>query len=120
VVVSFNALHWIRRQDEALRSICAAMKPRRASPASTGLQRKAEEPGTCARGDVFLGAMGAVLQGFPPTLPAREAGAYSGMTEHNGLRVIDVQCEDKSWDFESRSAFEAFGKVTFVEWRTDG
>jgi trans-aconitate 2-methyltransferase len=27
VVVSFNALHWIRRQDEALRSICAAMKP---------------------------------------------------------------------------------------------
>ena len=36
------------------------------------------------------------------------------MAEHNGLRVIDVQCEDKSRDFESRSAFEAFGEVTFV------
>jgi len=38
------------------------------------------------------------------------------MAEHNGMRAIDVQSEDKSWDFKSRSAFEAFGEVTFVEW----
>jgi trans-aconitate 2-methyltransferase len=30
--------------------------------------------------------------------------------------VVHVQDEDKSWDFKTRSAFEAFGSVTFVEW----
>ena len=34
----------------------------------------------------------------------------------NGLQVVHVQDEDKSWDFKTRSAFEAFGSVTFVEW----
>ena len=38
------------------------------------------------------------------------------MAEHNGMRAIDVQSEDKSWDFKSHFLFEAFGEVAFVEW----
>src|SRR5260370_484132 len=42
--------------------------------------------------------------------------AYSELARGNGLQVIHVQHKDKSWDFKTRSAFEAFGSVTFVEW----
>ena len=42
--------------------------------------------------------------------------AYSELARRNGLQVVHVQDEDESWDFKTRSAFEAFGSVTFVEW----
>jgi len=73
LVVSFNALHWIPQQDEALQSIYAAMKSG-ARPASNGLQRRAQEPGTCARGDMFLVTMGAILRTISQTLSAPDAG----------------------------------------------
>jgi hypothetical protein len=38
------------------------------------------------------------------------------MAERNGLRVRRIHTEAKAWDFKSRSAFFAFGSVTFVEW----
>jgi len=42
--------------------------------------------------------------------------AYSELARRNGRQVVHVQDDNKSWDFKSRSAFEAFGSVTFVEW----
>ena len=41
---------------------------------------------------------------------------YCELAARNGLEVVSVQSEDKAWDFKTRSAFEAFGEVTFVEW----
>ena len=41
---------------------------------------------------------------------------YEAMAERNGLRVCRIHTEAKAWDFKSRSAFFAFGSVTFVEW----
>jgi trans-aconitate 2-methyltransferase len=41
---------------------------------------------------------------------------YAALAEQNGLRVRQVHTADKAWDFGSRSAFEAFGSVTFIEW----
>jgi trans-aconitate 2-methyltransferase len=32
------------------------------------------------------------------------------------LQVRRIRTQDKSWDFKSRPAFQAFGSVTFVEW----
>jgi len=75
VVVSFNALHWIRQQDEALRSICSAMKPGTRAQLRLVCKGKRRSLEHSDRGDVSLGAMGAILQGFSPTLPARDPGA---------------------------------------------
>ena len=41
---------------------------------------------------------------------------YGATAERNGLRVRRIHTEAKAWDFKSRSAFFAFGSVTFVEW----
>ena len=41
---------------------------------------------------------------------------YCELATVKGLEVVNVQGEDESWDFKTRSAFEAFGEVTFVEW----
>ena len=42
--------------------------------------------------------------------------AHNDLARRSGLQVVHVHDKDKSWDFKTRSAFEAFGSVTFVEW----
>ncbi len=116
VVVSFNALHWIRQQDEALQSIYAAMKP--GARAQLRLVCKGERRSlehvieqTC-----FSPRWAQYYQGFHQPYLHLTPEQYSELAERNGLQVTHVETEDKSWDFKSRSAFEAFGEVTFVEW----
>ena len=41
---------------------------------------------------------------------------YGALAERNGLHVCRSHTEAKAWDFKTRSAFLAFGSVTFVEW----
>jgi trans-aconitate 2-methyltransferase len=38
------------------------------------------------------------------------------LAELNGLHTCCVHTQLKSWDFKSRSVFQSFGLVTFVEW----
>jgi trans-aconitate 2-methyltransferase len=116
VVVSFNALHWIRQQDEALQSIYAAMKPGARAQlrlvcdgSRRSLEHVIEE--TC-----FSPRWAPYYQGFHQPYLHLTPEQYSEAAERNGLQVIHFETEDKSWDFKSRSAFEAFGEVTFVEW----
>jgi trans-aconitate 2-methyltransferase len=116
VVVSFNALHWIRQQGEALQSIYAALKP--GARAQLRLVCKGERRSlehvleeTC-----FSPRWVQYYQGFHQPYLHLTPEQYSDLAARNGLQVTDVETEDKSWDFKSRSAFEAFGEVTFVEW----
>ena len=116
LVVSFNALHWVPRQEEALQSIYAAMK----SDASAQLRmvckgrRKSlehvlEETRLSPRWAQYFEQFHTPYLHLTPE-------AYSELAGRNGLRVIHIRNQDKSWDFKTRSAFEAFGSVTFVEW----
>ena len=41
---------------------------------------------------------------------------YGILAERVGFRVLRTHTEAKAWDFQSRSAFLAFGSVTFIEW----
>jgi trans-aconitate 2-methyltransferase len=41
---------------------------------------------------------------------------YAELAKQRGLHVRRIHMEAKAWDFESRSAFFAFGLVTFVAW----
>ena len=116
VVVSFNALRWIRQQDEALRSICAAMKPgARAQPrlVCKGERRSLEHvlEATC-----FSPRWAQYYQGFQQPYLHLTPKQYNALAERCGLKMIHIDTEGKCWDFQSRSAFEAFGEVTFVEW----
>jgi trans-aconitate 2-methyltransferase len=118
VVVSFNALHWIPEpeQDDALRSICRAMKP----DATAQLRLVPEGPRkslenvieeTCHElrwSQYFQGHRDPYLHITPEQ--------YAAAAERNGLCVNEIRTEDKAWDFGSRDAFAAFGEVTFIAW----
>lgn len=116
LVVSFNALHWIPEQDKAVQSICAGMKPGACAQlrfvgkgARHSLEHVLEK--TC-----YSARWGKYFEGFQQPYLHLTPEQYSALAERHCLQVVQVDNEDKSWDFKARSAFEAFGEVTFVEW----
>ncbi|MGA7901928.1 MAG: methyltransferase domain-containing protein [Terrimicrobiaceae bacterium] len=116
LVVSFNALHWIREQDQALRSIRTAMKPDGAAqlrlvPAGKrkSLENVIEETRLSSRWVRYF-------RGFNDPYLHLTPEQYGALAERNSLQIRRIHTEAKAWDFESRPAFLAFGSVTFVEW----
>src|ERR1700747_3030327 len=116
LVVSFNALHWIPDQDNALRSIRAAMKSNglaqlRLVPAGKrkSLENVIEEARLAANWVRYF-------KDFHDPYLHLTPEQYEALAERNGLHVRRIHTEDKAWDFKSHDAFLAFGSVTFVEW----
>ena len=115
-VVSFNALHWIPEQDEALQSIRATMK--RGARAHfrlvpTGerksLEAVVEEARKSPRWTQYYA-------GFRDPYLRLTPEQYADATERNGFRVVRIHTDAKAWDFQSRDAFHAFCAVGLVEW----
>ncbi len=116
VVLSFNALHWVPQQEEALQSICATMKPRGRAQLRMvckgerhSLEHVLEKTCLSERWSPYFNQFHKPYVHLTPE-------HYCDLAMRKGMEVVHVQSEDKSWDFQTRSAFEAFGSVTFVEW----
>lgn len=116
LVVSFNALHWIPDQDEALRAVRSAMKSDglaqlRLVPdgARKSLETVLEET---RKSDPWT----SYFQDFHDPYLHLTPEEYAATAEHNGLHVDEMHIGDKAWDFKSHEGFVAFGAVTFVEW----
>lgn len=116
LIVSFNALHWIPEQHEALRSIRSAMKPDalaqlRLVPAGErkSLENVIEETRLSPKWAGYF-------QDFHDPYLHLTPEQYQALAEQNGLRVQRIHMSDKAWDFKSRAAFLAFGSVTFIAW----
>ena len=115
-VVSFNALHWIPEQSLALQSIRAALRSGgqaqlRLVPKGSrkSLEDVIDETRLSDRWSSYFKA-------FTDPYLHLTAEQYAGLAENCGFQVLNTQVGDKAWDFQSRSAFVAFGSVTFVEW----
>jgi len=116
LVVSFNALHWLPEQDAPLRSMRSAMKPD--GRAQLRLVPKGERK---SLEDVLEETRlspewKSYFQEFRDPYLHLSPEQYGEAAERNGLHVRSIHTELKAWDFKSRSAFFAFGSVTFVEW----
>jgi trans-aconitate 2-methyltransferase len=116
LVVSFNALHWVPEQEQALRSIRSALKSSgtaqlRLVPAGQrkSLENVIEETRLSSRWARYFHRFSDPYLHLTPE-------QYRALAEENGFRVERIHTADKAWDFQSRSAFVAFGSVTFVEW----
>jgi trans-aconitate 2-methyltransferase len=116
LVVSFNALHWVRDQQAAVRCIRQAMRPAGRSLlqfVSRG-ERKSlediiEETSTDPRWSRYFADH---HRPYLHMLPDE----YRRLAESCGLRVDRVDVALEAWDFGSRAAFVGFAEVTFVEW----
>ena len=116
LVVSFNALHWIPDQDEALRAIRSALKADgiaqlRLVPDGErkSLETVIEETRKSERWAKYF-------QTFRDPYLHLTPEQYAALAERNGLHVAAVHVRDKAWDFKSDGGFAAFGSVTFIEW----
>jgi trans-aconitate 2-methyltransferase len=116
LIVSFNALHWVLDQAQALASIRAALKSDgramlRLVPRGErkSLEAVIEDVRKRPRwADYFPGFRTPYVHFTPEE--------YRSLAERSGLRVLGLTVQDKAWDFKSREALQAFGHATFVEW----
>jgi trans-aconitate 2-methyltransferase len=116
LVVSFNALHWIPDQGNALQCIKSAMKPNSAAQlrlVPDGLRKSLE---TVIEETRLSSRWAENFQGFCDPYLHLTQEQYAALAKRNGLHVLQIQVHDRAWDFKSRSAFQAFGSVTFIEW----
>lgn len=116
LVVSFNALHWIPEQALALQSIHSALRPGgraqlRLVPKGNrkSLEDVIDETRRSARWSEYF-------KDFRDPYLHLTPEEYAHLAEQQGFKVLRTSSQDKAWDFQSRSAFLAFGSVTFVEW----
>jgi trans-aconitate methyltransferase len=120
LVVSFNALHWVRDQEAALRGIHAAL----AKGGRTFLQFVPQGPRQCLEDVIEETCRRARWAGFfgerhqPPYVHVTPE-EYAGLAEQSGLRVERLEHELCSWDFGGREGFARWADVTFVEWTKD-
>lgn len=116
LIVSFNALHWIPDQEKALRCIRSAMKPNARAQlrlVPDGIRKSLENVIEETR---LLPRWTASFRDFRDPYLHLTPEQYTNLAEGCGLKVLQMETHDRAWDFQSRSAFEAFGSVTFVEW----
>jgi len=116
LVVSFNALHWIREQDLALASIHKSLKPGgtahlRLVPMGTrkSIETVLEETRNSPAWSKYF------CEFRDPYLRLTQE-EYCSVAQKSGFRVERVRTESKTWDFGTRAEFLAFSSVTMVEW----
>ena len=115
-IVSFNALHWIPDQALPLQAIHGAIKADgiaqlRLVPKGErkSIEDVIEETRLSPRwAGSFKDFHDPYLHLTPPQ--------YAKLAEEQGFRVDSNHMTDKAWDFQSRASFEAFSKVTMIEW----
>ncbi len=115
-IVSFNALHWVPEQDAVLRSICMALKAD-----GQALLRFVPEGSRKCIEDVIeevchLPRWASYFHDHQKPYVHPTPEAYRTLAEQNGLRVLRIHVEDKSWDFKTHQGFFDYCHVTFAEW----
>lgn len=115
-IVSFNALHWVPEQGTVLRSIRQALKPQ----GQALLRFVPEGDRKCIEDVIEEVCKSPQWVGYfqnhqrPYFHPTPDA--YRTLAEQNGLKVVRIHVEDKSWNFQSRQAFFQYCQVTLAEW----
>jgi SAM-dependent methyltransferase len=116
LVVSFNALHWVPEQGEALRSIRTALRPggrARLRLVAEGRRRSLEDVIEDIRESPEWSAH---FAGFRRPFTHPTPDEYRARAERAGFVVDEIRVDDASWDFRARAAFVDFARATFVEW----
>ncbi|MDH6282519.1 class I SAM-dependent methyltransferase [Prescottella agglutinans] len=116
VVVSFNALHWVPEQRQALAAIANATRP--------GGQVLIQMVCAGERPTVESVAMDVAnsprwaerFAGFDAPFVHVDPDGYRDLAASAGLTVTDLSVQDMSWDFGTRDAFTAWCAAGSAAW----
>lgn len=99
VVVSFNALHWVREQQQALGSIAAAARP--GARVLIQVVCAGDRPSLETVAMEVAGSVRWVdrFPGFTPPFVHVDPDEYAALAASAGLRVTTLSVEDLTWDF---------------------
>ncbi|CAM3768106.1 class I SAM-dependent methyltransferase [Smaragdicoccus niigatensis] len=116
LVVSFNALHWVRDQVRAYRNIAAALKPGGrvlVQYVCDGDRPSVEDVAMeVARDSRWSSA----LSGFEPPYVHIDPDELPSIARSAGLEVSGQTAVDREWDFGSREEFTRWCTVGFTDW----
>jgi trans-aconitate methyltransferase len=116
VVVSFYALHWVHEQEAALRGIRAALKPRGRTLLQFVPRGQRDALEDVIERTCRLPRWQAYFLGFREPHAHFTLEHYRQMATRTGLRVVQMNFEDRTWDFGTREGFFGFCRATFVAW----
>ncbi len=116
MVVSFNALHWVPEQAEALRGIRVALKSQGVAQLRFVYEGKRRSLEDILEDTRRSATWEHYFTGFKTPYLHLTPEDYKKLAEGCGFEVQALNTKDKAWDFKSRDAFAAFGHVTFIEW----
>jgi trans-aconitate 2-methyltransferase len=116
LIISFNALHWVRDQGAALRAIRAALRPTGRAFLEfvpEGPRKSIEDviEETC-RAECWARYFAAHTATYVHLTPEQ----FRELASANGLRVEHLERELKTWDFRSRQAFADWAAVGCGGW----
>jgi trans-aconitate 2-methyltransferase len=116
LVVSFNALHWVRDQGAALRGIHAALRPTGRAfleLVPEGPRKSLEDviEETCASE-----RWARYFAGHTPPYIHLTPEQFRELASASGLRVERLERELKTWEFKSRQAFADWAAVGCIAW----
>ncbi len=116
LIVSFNALHWVPEQAQALGAMTAALHPAGrmmlrlvVKGEHTSLETVAEEVRHEAQWRSYF-------EGFVDPYLRLTASEYAALATRQGLQVESQQTRYLSWDFGAEAAFFGFCRAGFGAW----
>lgn len=116
VVVSFNALHWVRQQGKALTEIATAL--RMGGRAVIQMVCACERPSveTTAVQVCHSARWARWFDGFTAPFVHVEPAEFRRLAASAGLTVTSLTVTDREWDFGSREQFTAWCTVGSTSW----
>ncbi len=115
-IVSFNALHWVPEQSQALSALHAALIEKGKAYlrfVGEGPRRSLEDVIEDARQS---GRWACHFKGFARPFVHPLPEPYRQLATSCGFRVLKMTLEDRIWDFKTRESFVAFAQGTSVAW----
>jgi trans-aconitate 2-methyltransferase len=116
LVVSLNALHWIREQGVALVSIHHSLKPGGRAHLRLVPMGPRKSIETVLEETRSSPPWSQYFREFRDPYLRMTQEEYCSLAQESGFRVESVRTELKSWNFGTRAEFLAFSSVTMVEW----
>lgn len=116
VVVSFNALHWVPQQRQALGQIAAVLRPggRALIQVVCAGERKSVE--AVAMETCRTPRWARWFDGFTAPFIHVDPDGYRALAASVGLTLANVTITDREWDFGSRNQFQQWCAVGSTAW----